>query len=579
MFVNNDSSAEYDPRTKPSHKLKMQRFANATGKSISHQNLRRVPFIPSQSSAEMTKGSGKPAANHTKKLLRANSDQGYDPLTYAEKSHFKRLLLPTRSDSVDEVFLNISAEDDHITYQEVYINDVTNFTSHRPLCERIGQKKLNGTPPRMSSFEGREPRETAEETSLLGSLTSTATQLLRAISRQSSLEIEKPTSKHEVKGKGLEMSTFSKSLIFYEPNVNAHSDKDDYLNCNGCKSVPNCYSQGDARNCAIDIFPKTNITRQASVNNDMAPLSNGYSSEAEEKPDDIQQTKPYKSNASFHLKLLPTVQPVIGINSVTAQGETYHKSRPLRHLPHMGVSQERDSSVDSVSSSDDSLTAYPVQMKNSNQSFDLQSAEQTDSFLVHTLPDSPSVKHSGTQNGSKYNKEGQSSISSERDLGYNSTASIGVPASTPHSTECNGCVSVMPLTTDTATINEHEKMTQEQNPEESNCRHALEDKPLHDTAQNGNCQDQSLTSTKDTGNCTQNDLLPEDKPLHKDPKTHPVPSSKEDPSLYLRYYHVFREGELVDLIEQHVESLHILRNYYDHANWCVIAEKVQVWTI
>lgn len=46
-----------------------------------------------------------------------------------------------------------------------------------------------------------------------------------------------------------------------------------------------------------------------------------------------------------------------------------------------------------------------------------------------------------------------------------------------------------------------------------------------------------------------------------------------------RYYHVFREGELDRLIEKYVDNLHIISSYYDHANWCVIAEKVQVWTI
>lgn len=46
-----------------------------------------------------------------------------------------------------------------------------------------------------------------------------------------------------------------------------------------------------------------------------------------------------------------------------------------------------------------------------------------------------------------------------------------------------------------------------------------------------------------------------------------------------RYYHVFREGELDQLIEKYVENLHIISSYYDHANWCIIAEKVQVWTI
>lgn len=47
----------------------------------------------------------------------------------------------------------------------------------------------------------------------------------------------------------------------------------------------------------------------------------------------------------------------------------------------------------------------------------------------------------------------------------------------------------------------------------------------------------------------------------------------------LRYYHVFREGELAELIEHHVEELHVIHSYFDHANWCVVAEKVQLWNI
>ncbi|XP_059608666.1 uncharacterized protein LOC132256333 [Phlebotomus argentipes] len=46
-----------------------------------------------------------------------------------------------------------------------------------------------------------------------------------------------------------------------------------------------------------------------------------------------------------------------------------------------------------------------------------------------------------------------------------------------------------------------------------------------------------------------------------------------------RYYHVFREGELEALINHHVASLHIVSSYYERASWCVVAEKVQVWTI
>ncbi|XP_064609340.1 uncharacterized protein LOC135473420 [Liolophura sinensis] len=41
-----------------------------------------------------------------------------------------------------------------------------------------------------------------------------------------------------------------------------------------------------------------------------------------------------------------------------------------------------------------------------------------------------------------------------------------------------------------------------------------------------------------------------------------------------RYYHVFREGELEELITVHVPILNIVNSYFDHANWCLIAEKI-----
>ena len=44
-------------------------------------------------------------------------------------------------------------------------------------------------------------------------------------------------------------------------------------------------------------------------------------------------------------------------------------------------------------------------------------------------------------------------------------------------------------------------------------------------------------------------------------------------------YKFFREGEIDHLIEKYVENLHIISSYYDHANWCIVAEKVNVWTL
>ncbi|XP_061916312.1 probable tRNA methyltransferase 9B isoform X1 [Entelurus aequoreus] len=57
-----------------------------------------------------------------------------------------------------------------------------------------------------------------------------------------------------------------------------------------------------------------------------------------------------------------------------------------------------------------------------------------------------------------------------------------------------------------------------------------------------------------------------------------TPSPQVDGSC-LRYYHVFREGELAELIKNHVEELHVHHTYFDHANWCVVAEKVEPWII
>lgn len=48
----------------------------------------------------------------------------------------------------------------------------------------------------------------------------------------------------------------------------------------------------------------------------------------------------------------------------------------------------------------------------------------------------------------------------------------------------------------------------------------------------------------------------------------------QDDTACYRYYHVFREGELLELIEKHVKSLNVIKSYYDHANWCIVAEKV-----
>lgn len=42
-----------------------------------------------------------------------------------------------------------------------------------------------------------------------------------------------------------------------------------------------------------------------------------------------------------------------------------------------------------------------------------------------------------------------------------------------------------------------------------------------------------------------------------------------------RYYHVFKEGELEKLIASHIKDLQVVQCFYDHANWCLLAVKIQ----
>lgn len=49
--------------------------------------------------------------------------------------------------------------------------------------------------------------------------------------------------------------------------------------------------------------------------------------------------------------------------------------------------------------------------------------------------------------------------------------------------------------------------------------------------------------------------------------------SKVGYTTYQRYYHVFREGELVGLVHR-VSELCVQEEFYDHENWCVLAKKV-----
>ncbi|XP_048186508.1 probable tRNA methyltransferase 9B [Perognathus longimembris pacificus] len=53
----------------------------------------------------------------------------------------------------------------------------------------------------------------------------------------------------------------------------------------------------------------------------------------------------------------------------------------------------------------------------------------------------------------------------------------------------------------------------------------------------------------------------------------PEPPGPEGGAALTRYYHVFRAGELGELLRGHARELRVLSAGRDHGNWCVLAEK------
>ena len=55
--------------------------------------------------------------------------------------------------------------------------------------------------------------------------------------------------------------------------------------------------------------------------------------------------------------------------------------------------------------------------------------------------------------------------------------------------------------------------------------------------------------------------------------THMEKLHEEGFKTYYRYYHVFVEGELIELC-QSISSIEIVSHWYDTDNWCVLAKKL-----
>jgi ubiquinone/menaquinone biosynthesis C-methylase UbiE len=53
-----------------------------------------------------------------------------------------------------------------------------------------------------------------------------------------------------------------------------------------------------------------------------------------------------------------------------------------------------------------------------------------------------------------------------------------------------------------------------------------------------------------------------------------VKEEKKNTTVYHRYYHMFKQGELEELLKD-FDSIDIVESYYDHANWCCILKRIK----
>eukprot|EP00730_Choanoeca_flexa_P020073 TRINITY_DN9812_c0_g1_i1.p1 TRINITY_DN9812_c0_g1~~TRINITY_DN9812_c0_g1_i1.p1 ORF type:complete len:316 (+),score=39.22 TRINITY_DN9812_c0_g1_i1:541-1488(+) len=49
--------------------------------------------------------------------------------------------------------------------------------------------------------------------------------------------------------------------------------------------------------------------------------------------------------------------------------------------------------------------------------------------------------------------------------------------------------------------------------------------------------------------------------------------ASSEPTVYQRYCHVYKQGELEELLDQTGYNMQVLRSFYDKSNWCVVARK------
>ena len=486
---------------------------------------------------------------------RIQSDSCAQEISSVESSHFKRLLIPTRSDSADDVFEDISACEagaDGSMVRDSYVKILplreirhrssrgpgsSPLTSPKLPLENLNQQQQNGHPPQS-------PLSTATkflfDTKVFQETKENITSAIESRLSSSGSE-EKSSSLWDLifggsksKQEEMEQEEAGEEVLVHHTNAL----------CNG-NSLQDVFISNGANNNKILTSSSTLTTLESK----RLTFSRTQSLDRDATLCVLQKTnRQLSSYSSRHSPLVGSNQPVVCLNPMTAQGQVYRKPCHVRKSPLV-------SPVDSLSSSNESLSAIPVigsssrrdntdkKKKSSSVENDAKPTDVVENDLLFAKC-KPKKRTKSEESDQDLNDECVTANSSTDVIDTNGVNGDIADNSKPSPPHKGATKSIL-----------------------TNGNHAVKHKKPSPTRVNGTSATAARSDqTRKAGS--------DSRKASSDSRSQPA---AEDLSEALRYYHVFREHELVDLIEKHVDNLHIIRTYYDHANWCVIAEKVEVW--
>ena len=234
-----------------------------------------------------------------------------------ENSHFKQLLLPTRSDSVDEVFVNVTCDDvmSHSTTKHRSRSSGTMYPT--------GQRS-----PKLSSKSLSESSD-SKKNGRLQSPISMATNFIF-----DSLQGTKENISSAIDDSGSDEKSSLWDLLFGSPKtkrkevVNETSQSNGVCNASSMQGI--CASNGATGNMPMSRLglksKRGTFTRTQSLDRDSTLC-------VIQKTHNRELTNGQLTFSARHSPLLSANQPVIGLNSMTAQGQLYRKPHKIPKSP------------------------------------------------------------------------------------------------------------------------------------------------------------------------------------------------------------------------------------------------------